>query len=246
VNTYFYDTFGDDSPASSETVLNPFHYTARELDSETGLYFYRARYYDPLFGRFLTEDPTGVGGMNGYAYSENRPTSLVDPAGLASTDPSGDAGVDAVAATLARIRRLLPDDPKCLKFLCSNKISPLSAIDDILNNHLLGLATIQPTRNADGTLSVINAATSIIPGQAISVNRIGAYFSSSYNGLPLSTNNGRISGGTAAAQGFILLHELGHVTNVLENDLNNKRAGERNNNLLQKECKKTIKAVGAK
>jgi len=83
VNTYFYDTFGDDSPASSETVANPFHYTARERDSETKLYFYRARYYDPTIGRFLSEDPVRFNGdTDFYLYAGNDPTVLVDPWGL--------------------------------------------------------------------------------------------------------------------------------------------------------------------
>jgi len=86
VNTYFYDTFGDDSPASSETVANPFHYTARERDSETKLYYYRARYYDPLFGRFLSEDPTRFrGGCNFYPYVSNDPLNLTDPFGLSAS-----------------------------------------------------------------------------------------------------------------------------------------------------------------
>jgi hypothetical protein len=43
---------------------------------------YRARYYDPSVGRFLSEDPIGFGGGgNFYAYVENRPTILVDPSG---------------------------------------------------------------------------------------------------------------------------------------------------------------------
>src|SRR5579863_2962864 len=50
VNTYFeYNTFGAD-PDASETVANPFRFTGREWDSATSLYYYRARYYDPLFG----------------------------------------------------------------------------------------------------------------------------------------------------------------------------------------------------
>src|SRR5437879_1892078 len=45
-NTYTYDSFGK-LTASAGSVANPLRYTAREFDSETGLYFYRARYYDP-------------------------------------------------------------------------------------------------------------------------------------------------------------------------------------------------------
>jgi RHS repeat-associated protein len=58
-------------------------FTAREWDPETGLYYYRARYYDPKGGRFLSEDPIGFGGgVNFYAYVGNGPTNWIDPFGL--------------------------------------------------------------------------------------------------------------------------------------------------------------------
>lgn len=48
-----------------------------------GLYYYRARYYDPQSGRFVQEDPSGQsGGFTLYTYTENRPTGLLDPLGL--------------------------------------------------------------------------------------------------------------------------------------------------------------------
>ena len=51
--------------------------------AETGLYHYRARYYSPALGRFLTADPIGYGdGLNVYAYVANDPVTLVDPSGL--------------------------------------------------------------------------------------------------------------------------------------------------------------------
>lgn len=53
---------------------------------ETGLYYYRARYYDPKVGRFISEDPIGfVGGVNFYAYVNGNPASFVDPLGLKIT-----------------------------------------------------------------------------------------------------------------------------------------------------------------
>jgi RHS repeat-associated protein len=49
-------------------------FTGREYDPETGLYYYRARYYDPKIGRFVSQDPIGfLGGNNFYAYVENNP-----------------------------------------------------------------------------------------------------------------------------------------------------------------------------
>jgi RHS repeat-associated protein len=80
--TYTFDSFGKQT-ASSGSLTNPFQYTARELDTETGLYYYRARYYDPSAGRFLSEDPTMFeGGINFYDYVRNSPNNLVDQSGL--------------------------------------------------------------------------------------------------------------------------------------------------------------------
>ena len=80
--TYTFDSFGKQT-ASSGSLINPFQYTGRELDSETGLYYDRARYNDPSTGRFANEDPLeGGGGPNFYGYVFNNPTDLVDPFGL--------------------------------------------------------------------------------------------------------------------------------------------------------------------
>jgi RHS repeat-associated protein len=60
---------------------NSSQYTGRENDSN-GLYFYRARYYDPVLKRFISEDPIGLaGGWNRYAYVEGNPLSFTDPTG---------------------------------------------------------------------------------------------------------------------------------------------------------------------
>jgi RHS repeat-associated protein len=80
--TYTFDSFGKQT-ASTGSLTNPFQYTGRESDSETGLYYYRARYCDPTIGRFLREDPRKFkGGIDFYAYVSNQPLNLVDPYGL--------------------------------------------------------------------------------------------------------------------------------------------------------------------
>jgi RHS repeat-associated protein len=79
--TYGYDSFGKQT-SSSGSLTNPFQYTARELDPETGLYYYRARYYDPTSGRFLSEDRLRYqGGANFYRYVQNSPLVWIDPSG---------------------------------------------------------------------------------------------------------------------------------------------------------------------
>jgi|GEM_PF-995382 len=82
VQTYTYDSFGSVTPSTA--FRNPFTFTAREYDEETGLYFYRARYYDPRLGRFISIDPIGFDGgdVNLYAYVGNNPMSWNDPYGL--------------------------------------------------------------------------------------------------------------------------------------------------------------------
>ena len=80
-NTYTYDSFGN-LVASTGTILNSFRYTGREFDSETNLYFYRARYYAPSVGRFISEDPIQFkGGINFYNYVDGNPINYRDPSG---------------------------------------------------------------------------------------------------------------------------------------------------------------------
>ena len=82
-NTYTYDSYGKIT-ASSGTIANSFEFTGREYDRETGIYHYRARYYDQSVGRFTSEDPIDFrGGTNFYRYVLNSPTNLTDPWGLA-------------------------------------------------------------------------------------------------------------------------------------------------------------------
>jgi RHS repeat-associated protein len=78
-----YDAFGN----SSGSPLTRYDFTGRERDSETGLMYYRARWYDPVIGRFISEDPIGLaGGINEYAYVGNDPLNRLDPTGLYEID----------------------------------------------------------------------------------------------------------------------------------------------------------------
>jgi RHS repeat-associated protein len=80
--TYTYDSFGKVT-TSLGSLVNSLQYTGREFDSETGLYYYRARYYDSAAGRFISEDPISFNGdIDFYAYVGNSPTNLTDPSGL--------------------------------------------------------------------------------------------------------------------------------------------------------------------
>ncbi|OGP66409.1 MAG: hypothetical protein A2W27_02835 [Deltaproteobacteria bacterium RBG_16_44_11] len=112
VQRYEYDSFGNMKP-HPHWIKQPYTYTGREFDQETGLYYYRARYYDAKAGRFLQRDPIlhpaignyrscrGISStyqnflpafeklirnpqnLNHYAYAKNNPLKYIDPLGLA-------------------------------------------------------------------------------------------------------------------------------------------------------------------
>lgn len=77
VESVNYDSFGN-----GNSSLTRYGYTGREWDAEANLYYYRARWYDPQSGRFISEDPIGLdGGINLYAYVDNNPLRYFDPEG---------------------------------------------------------------------------------------------------------------------------------------------------------------------
>jgi RHS repeat-associated protein len=80
IRHYRYSAFG--IPEDHRWDSQPYRFTGREWDRETGIYYYRARYYDPTRARFVTEDPIGlVGGINLYGYALNNPLLYTDPDG---------------------------------------------------------------------------------------------------------------------------------------------------------------------
>ncbi|RLC79144.1 MAG: hypothetical protein DRJ03_24020 [Chloroflexi bacterium] len=90
VEKYVYDVFGsftiydaNDTQLTESSVGNPYYFTGRRYDSETELYYYRARYYNPELGRFMQTDPIGyTDGINWYAYCGNNSINIIDPYGL--------------------------------------------------------------------------------------------------------------------------------------------------------------------
>jgi RHS repeat-associated protein len=83
LHEYRYDGWGNIEAGAGEPG---YAFTGREWDPETGLYYYRARYYAPQIGRFVSEDPIGLeDGPNRYAHVSNDPVNFTDPSGQAKT-----------------------------------------------------------------------------------------------------------------------------------------------------------------
>lgn len=85
VNRYEYDEWGG-IVSQTEQVKNPFKYSGEVYDEDTGLYYLRARYYDPSIGRFINKDTyegdiSNPLSLNLYSYVYNNPLKYVDPTG---------------------------------------------------------------------------------------------------------------------------------------------------------------------
>jgi len=85
VETTEYMPFGEMRVHTGSTVTN-YKFTDQELDPETGLYYYGARYYDPVIGRFISpdsivQDPFDPQMLNRYSYCRNNPLRYIDPDG---------------------------------------------------------------------------------------------------------------------------------------------------------------------
>jgi RHS repeat-associated protein len=126
-----YDSYGRIVNQTNPIELR-FAYTGREWDGETGQYYYRARYYDPTVGAFISEDPLGFGAQdtNLRRYVGNSPTNY--------TDPSGEIVPVIVGGILiyAAQQTFFPDNAQAPMSACDNHPTPP---DQELKRELLGL-----------------------------------------------------------------------------------------------------------
>jgi RHS repeat-associated protein len=124
---YAYSPYGETQALGAEQgSANSLQYTGRENDG-TGLYYYRARYYDPVLKSFVSDDPLGVAaGLNSRTYVHNNPVTLIDPTGLdamcgpgAKATPTGQAGVYSCVPNPAD-----KDKPICATAECAAGVPP--------------------------------------------------------------------------------------------------------------------------
>ena len=85
-NSYVYDAFGN-VLERKEGIRNDILYRGQQYDQEAGQYYLRARYYNPIIGRFIQEDTYRGDGLNLYAYCGNNPVMYYDPSGHTKVTP---------------------------------------------------------------------------------------------------------------------------------------------------------------
>ena len=88
VASYHYEGFGNVVTDGTNPPANPLLFQGQYFDSATGLYYMRARYYDPTVGRFTQRDPVaqtvGNPAISPYVFAGNRPTVFTDPTGMSA------------------------------------------------------------------------------------------------------------------------------------------------------------------
>ena len=128
-SVYAYSAYGEVAVLGPDDA-NSLRYTGRD-DDNTGLLYYRARYYDPVLKRFITEDPIGLlsGGANLYAYVNGNPVQYADPTG--NLTPLGAALLEIALAVehrvvdLMKARRPLPADRHHWRFVHAADVDQL-------------------------------------------------------------------------------------------------------------------------
>jgi RHS repeat-associated protein len=134
VQRYSYDTFGMMTSVQDPEFDNSYAFTGREWDKELGLYFYRARYYDPMEGRFISKDPIAIGGsiyIQGvnvsfsqyvgaveapYRYTENNPVNGTDLSGLKTYQLGLGFNAGGILGTTKSIGLIFGENPRTGKW----------------------------------------------------------------------------------------------------------------------------------
>ncbi len=151
---YEYDVYGkpvikdgSDKVLAQSALGNSYLFTGREYDADTGLYYYRARYYSPDLGRFLQTDPIGyVDSMNLYAYVGNNPLNSIDPFGLVLTEAATAAFTEADFVALSRLAAQLGTQKAIIEAVAAARIAAGAVVAaEVIVGVALGVAIVAGT-----------------------------------------------------------------------------------------------------
>jgi RHS repeat-associated protein len=114
--SYAYGPFGEKISANGTLANNnPWRWTTKYLDDETGLYYFRKRYYDPVTGQWLSRDPTGEKeDLNLYRFAGNDPINFVDRDGLAKVALDGRGDITPLGQVILDLAKGDPNAARCL------------------------------------------------------------------------------------------------------------------------------------
>jgi RHS repeat-associated protein len=207
-----YGTYGETDPAqmvgttTAGSSAHPFGYTGRRWDPDLGLYYYRARWYDPQLGTFLQTDPIGsLDYINLYAYVGLEPGN--------GADPSGETGIVTVdGRNNVHIRlEILFEGPG----LTAERQSDFISRTETSWSGIFGKYTVSTT--------VVPTSTLTPSGNRVEFNASGfptgpngghSYVESGFNmhlAIPdMATPKGEIAG-TVADNLDVVVHEVGHL-----------------------------------
>ncbi|HTI72502.1 MAG TPA: RHS repeat-associated core domain-containing protein [Candidatus Limnocylindria bacterium] len=160
------------------TTDTPFLFNGRfgVMTDANGLYYMRARYYNPFLRRFVNADPSGLaGGLNQYAYANGNPASLIDPFGLAAIGESGssywhDVGqtflgeFDAVAGLVSGVANAVAhpiDTASALVNMAAHPLDSASALVGSIGNTFNDLTGPDPRAAGHAAGNILIAAASV-------------------------------------------------------------------------------------
>jgi RHS repeat-associated protein len=176
-------------------IRQPIRFQGQYHDEESGLYYNRWRFYDPLQGRYVTQDPIGLlGGVNGFAYPTN-PVEWVDPLGLREVPP--------VPPGVAK------DDWACVhgdELACQRNVAANKSRNDSFNGE-----SATPSDGSYGDNRGRNIEGSI-PTQRgnIEDTAVNAAFTVGTNGMT-NVPGALVAAGTAAANGAVAIGSIFHI-----------------------------------
>lgn len=182
---------------------NPYTYTGQRFDSESGLFYYKARYYDAEAGRFLSRDPVGAWGTpslgNGYSYVSNMPLQFRDATGkMFGIDElvSGFVGA-ASGLTVHLLTDCFSGDG------CNDSLG--SYVNAAVDGACLGVAVDDAPVGVGIALGATCGAIGNIAGQATDI-ATGAQCGPDFNSLAVDTAMGAVSGGVGAKMKIRKVH----------------------------------------
>jgi len=179
VESYEYDAYGNTKVFNAsgteiaESALgNRYCFQGREIDWATKLYYFRARWYDPGTGRWLSKDPIGIeGGLNLYVFCDNNPVNFVDPEGL-TVKSKAKAVVLAAQISIQTVYQ--EAGPKVVRLASKGKAVATQVAKKIGPKAMLGIGAIlmqamEPTALGDSTMPAPEGFIRLSDGSLLSL-----------------------------------------------------------------------------